>query len=112
MQPAFYPGGKTIRVDGATTAPSGVQAVFDTSGPCQFRLHNAGIVTVYVGFATTAALAVTNTVIPTGSGDNAKYAMPLPAGAIEVISAPRDSFWSAITASSTANVFITPGGGL
>lgn len=108
----FNPTGKTIVVAGATTAPSGVQAPSDVSTTTQFRLHNAGTVTAFIAFGVDASTAQTNAVIPTGTGANSKYSFPLPPGFAEVFSAPNATFWSAITASGTASIYITPGSGL
>src|SRR6266705_6312442 len=110
---AFNPTGKTVAVAGATTAPAGVQ-VLSAGAPAahQYRVHNAGAVTAFVSFDIDATTAQTDAVIPTGSGANSKLAIPLPSGAVEVLTALPDCYWSAITASSTATVYITPGEGL
>lgn len=110
---AFNPTGPTVKVAGATTAPSGVQ-VPSTGGMKaeQYRVYNSGSVTAYIAFGADASSAQSNAVIPTGSGSNAKNSYPLAAGATEVFSALTDCYWSAITSSSTADVFVTPGLGL
>lgn len=112
---AFTPGGKTIKVAGTDAAPAGIQAVKDGKSkiPVQFRIHNAGPNTAFYAFGEDATTAQSNAVIPTGAGANAKPSYPLPSGAIEVISAPVDSYWSAICAATeTAAIYITPGRGL
>lgn len=104
------PRGKTILVVAATTAPTGVLAPESgTVGGYQFRLHNAGTVTAYLAYGATAGEAQTNAVIPTGTP---QYGIPLPAGIVEVLSFPVGCYFSAITASGTANIFITPGAGV
>lgn len=110
---AFNPIGKTVVVAGATTAPSGVQ-VLSLGAPAaeQYRIYNSGAVLAHVAFGVDASTAQTNAVIPTGSGSNSKSSFPIPAGAIEVVSALPNCYWSAITPSSTADVFVTPGSGL
>lgn len=111
----FQPIGNTILVAGATTAPTGVTTVTTgvaAEGCIQFRVHNAGAVTAHYAFGADGATAKANAVVPTGDGSNAKASYPLPAGAVELITAPRDTYWSALTASSTASVFITPGVGV
>lgn len=103
----FNPTGKTVLVAGDTTAPAGVRALSIGAPPAeQYRLQNNGTVTVFVAFGDTANAAQINAVIPTGTSRNS---FPLPAGAIEIISGPTDCYWSGITASSTASVFVTPG---
>lgn len=112
----FQPSGKTVAFTANTTAPTGVQASPTvTARPwktSQYRIHNATSVTVFLAFGATAALATANAVIPTGTGANSKDAYPLIAGGIEVFSAPQDTFWSGITASSSGAVYVTPGEGL
>ena len=104
------PTGKTVLVVAATSAPLGVAVPeAGTNAGFQFRLHNAGTVTAFLAFGASAAEAQSNAVIPTGTSQNA---FPLPAGIVEVLSFPVGCFVSAITASSTANIFITPGKGV
>ena len=109
----FEPTGPTIKVAGDTTSPSGITTTSrGGSINMQYRIHNNGLVTAYYAFGVDAGTAQTNAAIPTGSGANAKDSYPIGAGALEVLTAPRGTFWSAITASSTADVFVTPGGGI
>jgi hypothetical protein len=108
---AFSPTGKTFVVAGATTAPSGIQPTEDgTMGGYQFRLYNAGTVTAYLAFGTTAGAAQSAAVIPlAGSPQNV---ITLPAGIVEVLSFPIGSYFSAITSSGTADVHIMIGKGV
>lgn len=109
----FNPTGPTVLVAGATSAPSGVQVPSVGAGPAQqYRIHNGGAVTAFVAFGISAAAAQADAVIPTGSGANSKNAIPVPAGAIEILSLSPNCFVSAITGSSTASVYVTPGEGL
>lgn len=105
--------GPTVKVAGASTAPSGVQ-VLSVGAPKaeQYRIHNAGTVTAFIAYGISAGTAQSNAVIPTGSGASSKSSFPLPAGWVEVITAPLDCYWSAITAAGTADIYITPGMGL
>lgn len=110
---AFSPTGKTILVDGATSAPSGIQAPEEgTGGGFQYRIFNAGTVTAFLAVGTTAGEAQTNAVIPTGGGSNSKSVVALPAGITEVLSFPMNSYFSAITATDSASIYIVPGKGL
>jgi len=107
---AFSPTGKTILVAAATTAPTGVAAPESgTKDGFQFRIHNAGTVTAYLSFGATAQAAQDNAVIPTATS---QFSIPIPANIVEVLSFPVGSYFSAITASGTASVFITPGKGV
>lgn len=108
---AFNPTGPTVDISGATVAPSGLQVKSVGAGPAeQYRVFNSGSVTVHVAFGVDAATAQTNAAIPTAGVP--KNSIPIPALGVEVISALEDCFWSAITGSSTAEVYITPGKGL
>jgi hypothetical protein len=107
----FSPRGKTVIVAAATTAPTGIQVgEIGTVGGYQFRIHNAGTVTAYIAFGASAADAQTNAVIPTAG--TPQYGIPLPAGIVEVLSFPIGSYLSAITASGTADIFVTQGAGV
>lgn len=101
MKP-FTPGAVTAKVTAATTSAEG--KVADGVGIKQLRLHNAGTVTAFLAFGKD------NTVDATLAA-----AMPLPSGAVEVISFQPDgnAIWlSAITASGTADIYVTPGQGI
>lgn len=111
QEKAFSPTGKTVLVAGATSAPLGVQCLEEgTNGGYQFRLYNAGPSTAFLAVGTTAAEAQTNAMVPTAGND--KNVVALPSGVVEVLSFPLRSYFSAITASSTASVYIVVGKGL
>ena len=108
---SWAPVGKTLLVAADTTAPVGTQAI---TSPCaggfQYRVCNNGTVTVFYAWSkTSGAAAAALAVIPTATSQDS---YPLPPGAVEVVTAPADAYFSAITASGTASVFITPGRGL
>lgn len=109
---AWNPCGKTINIDAAAAAPVGLVSVQLANDAVQYRVMNDGLVTAFVAFGSTGAIAQTNAAIPTDASAAAYFSIPVPAGAIEVITAPPNSFWSAITASSTAAIYITPGRGV
>lgn len=113
MRP-FEPLGNTILVAADATAPSGAATVTTARSAApmiQFRIFNShATVLAHVAFAETAALALAAAVVPTGSASNAKAAYGVPPMGVEIITAPRDSFWSGISASAVS-VFITPGVG-
>lgn len=115
---AFNPTGNTVNVDAATVAPTGL-LVGTAHNPTrvsgesnQYLIHNAGSVTAFLAFGVDAATATAAAVIPTGASSNAKASYPAPPGSLFVLTAPPGSYWSAITASSTAEIYITPGKGV
>jgi len=103
---AFVPLGNTAAITAATSAPTGVQI----TGALQYRVINNGTITAYLGIGKTAAQAQTAAAIPV-SGTPAS-GLPLVPGAVEIISANDGAFFSAITASSTTTIFVTPGDGV
>ena len=105
---AFTPTGNTVVFTAATTAPTAVQAASTTLGGNQYRILNAGSVTVFMGVGTTSSDASNNAVVITSS----QKAIPLLAGTDEVISFSPNSYFTGITSSSTAVVYITPGDGM
>ena len=112
----FLKVGTTSKVAADTTAPSGVQCAGDTKqvGTMdlrQYRVQNNSTETVFYAYGANATVAQTNAVIPTNAtvGGNS---MPLSAGAIEVISAPIGQYWSAITVTAAAALYVTPGKGV
>ena len=110
---AFSPMGPSVVVTAAAPAPTGLQvdpANLKDLESCQFRIMNNGTATIWYAFGIDAATANANAVIPTGGSNKDSYA--LPAGGIEVITAPRRSFFSAVIAAGTAAVYFTPGAGL
>ena len=109
---AFTITGKTVKIVGATTAPSAVQVPSTTLGGNQYRVINDGSVTAFLSFAMAAATADSNCVIPSGSGSNSKTVLPLLAGTDEIISFPPNAYFTGITSSGTAAIYITPGDGV
>jgi len=109
----FLAQGKTILVSAANPAPADAQAANYQSAALdvgiQARLHNAGPNLAFVAFALTqgAAKAAADAAI---SGFPASV-IALPVGAIEVLTAGQNAWWSA-SSTGTASVYITPGDGL
>lgn len=107
---AFEVQGNTVTFTGATSAPTAVQCVSnnDTRAP-QYLITNVGTVTVFVAFSkVSAAAASLLAVVPTGTPS---FIIPvLPASKI-VFSGPPDAFFTGITSSGTAIVYVTPGYG-
>ena len=107
---AFTPLGNTVLITAATSAPTPVQVASNTLGGNQYRVINNGSVTAFLGFGTDANAATANAVAPTTG--NTTFSIPLLAGTDEVLSFLPNMYATAVTLSSTASVYITPGDGL
>jgi len=103
----FTPSGNTVVFAAATTAPTPVQVPSSTLGGNQYRILNSGTVLVYLGIGSTSTNATSNaTVISTTGG-----AIPLLPGTDEILTFTPNAYFTGITGSSSANVYITPGDG-
>lgn len=105
---SFTKTGNTVAFIAATSAPTPVQASSTTLGGNQYRVLNAGTVTVFLGFGDTAANATTNAAVVTASGAS----IPLLAGTDEILTFMPNAYFTGITSSGTASIYITPGDGL
>lgn len=105
---AFTKTGNTIAFTAATTAPAPVQCASTTVGGNQYRIINNGTVTVFLGYGTTASEASNNAVQVTSS----QTAFPLLPSTDEILTFVPNAYFTAVTASGTAVVYITPGDGL
>jgi hypothetical protein len=103
----FTPSGNTVTFTAATSAPSAVQAVSNTLGGNQYRLINAGSVTVFLGVGNSSSNASNNAVVVTST----QPAIPLLAGTDEIITFLPNAWFTGITGSGTASIYITPGDG-
>ncbi len=107
--------GATALIAANAVAPSGVQVVGDTGTSTlewkQYRIYNGSNQTAYVSTGLNAACAASSAVIPINATVGGSF--PIPAGAIEVISAKSGLYWSAIVATNTnaAALFISVGKG-
>jgi hypothetical protein len=90
-----------------TTAPTPVQAVSSTLGGNQYRIINAGTATVFLGYGTDAVSANSNAAIITTTGTS----IPLLPGTDEILSFVPNAYFTGITASSNATIYVTPGDG-
>lgn len=110
---AFSPLGNTVVISSAATAPTGLQVSVSISEAPeysrQYRVINAGGVTVHLGVGSTAA-AAQSAAVAAAAGTPAA-GVPLLPGATEVITFPQNSYFSGYSASN-ATVYITPGRGL
>ncbi len=105
---AFTQFGNTITFLAATTAPAPVQAVANTLGGNQYRIINSGNVVVFLGYGSTAAQATTNAVTVTSS----QPALPLLPGTDEILTFVPNAYFTGVTSSGTANIYITNGDGM
>lgn len=105
---AFTKMGNTVAFTAATTAPTPVQASSTTVGGNQYRIINAGTVTVFLGYGATAADATNNAPVVTTSGP----AFPLLPGTDEILTFVPNAYFTGTTASGTAVIYVTPGDGM
>ena len=110
---AFTAMGKTVKLTAATTAPSPVQVPSVTVGGNQYRVINLSSNTAcWLAYSQTSADAATNCVIPTGAGANSTTVLTLLPQTDEILSFVPNAYFTAITSSGTADLYITPGDGL
>ena len=97
---AFRPyAAATVNIDVSASS----QRVLIGSAPDAVRIHNGGTATGWVNFGDGTVTAATATGIP------------IPAGAIEVVSVPSGGaplYVAAIAAGSTGKIYFTPGSGI
>jgi hypothetical protein len=105
---AFLPTGNTVVFLAATTPPTPVQAISNGLGTSQYRFINSGSVTVFIGVSTTSAGATANAVVISTTAPS----VPLLPGTDEIISFAPNAYFTGITSSATASVYVTPGDGL
>jgi hypothetical protein len=113
MDNAFKPLGNTVAITAASTAPTGVQAGASSTAKAvfagQYRIVNAGSVTVHLGIGVSAAAAAAAAVAATSGSPAA--GIPLVPGAVEIFSFDVDTYFSGL-ASTNTTIYITPGDGL
>ena len=105
---AFTKLGNTVAFTANVAAPTPVQAVSTTLGGNQYRIINAGSVTVILGYGATSADASNNAAVVTTTGPS----LPLLPGTDEILTFVPNAYFTGITASGTAQVYITPGDGM
>jgi hypothetical protein len=105
---AFTKMGNTVTFTAATTAPSAVQAVSSTLGGNQYRLINSGSVVVFLGYGVSSSDAANNAVVVSSS----QAAIPLLPGTDEILTFVPNAYFTGITGSGTAAVYVTPGDGM
>lgn len=105
---AFTKTGNTVVFTAASSAPTAVQCSSSTLGGNQYRIINAGTVTVFLGYGTSASDASNNAVVVSSS----EASFPLLAGTDEILTFVPNSYFTGVTSSGTATVYVTPGDGL
>jgi hypothetical protein len=105
---AFTKLGNTVAFTANTAAPTPVQAVSTTLGGNQYRIINAGTVTVFLGYGSSATDASNNAAVVTTTGPS----LPLLPGTDEILTFVPNAYFTGVTSSGTAQVYITAGDGL
>ena len=105
---AFVPQGNTITFLAATVAPSAVQAVGTGLSAQRYRVINAGVNLVFLGFGTTASEATAAAAVVTTTGK----AIPLLPGTDEVLTFLPNAWFTGVTSTGNAQIYITPGVGV
>ena len=105
---AFTRTGNTVAFTANVAAPTTIQCSSTTLGGNQYRIINSGTVTVFLGYGTTSSEAANNAVVVSSTGP----AYPLLAGTDEILSFVPNAYFTGVTSSGTATVYITPGDGL
>jgi hypothetical protein len=105
---AFTKTGNTVTFTAATSAPTPVQCPSTTLGGNQYRIINSGTVTVFLGYGVSASDATNNATVISTTG----AAFPLLAGTDEILTFVPNAYFTGITSTGTAAIYITPGDGL
>ena len=105
---AFTKTGNTITFAADVTAPTPVQCLSTTLGGNQYRIINNGTVTVFLGYGSSAANATNSAVLVTSS----QSSFPLLPSTDEILTFVPNAYFTGITASGAATIYITPGDGL
>lgn len=106
---AFTKSGNTVTFVAGAAAPTAVQAVSTTLGGNQYRIINSSSnATVFLGYGVTATEANAAAVVVTSS----QASFPLLPGTDEILSFVPNAYFTGITSSGNATVYVTPGDGL
>lgn len=103
----FTTTGNTVTFLANTSAPSAVQAISTTLGGNQYRVVNAGTVVAFLGFGQSQSAAQNNAVVVSTTA----ISLPMLPGTDEIITFTPNAWFTAITSSGTAQIYITPGDG-
>lgn len=109
----FTPTGKTVAITANITAPAATRVVAAGNvNSVTYRVANPEAnETVWYTMDSDANCAA-NCVIPTGGGSSSKFALPLPSGGVEIVRGPQGAYFTGVTRTLAANLFVTPGDGM
>lgn len=105
---AFTKMGNTVTFTANTSAPTPIQASSSTLGSGQYRIINAGTTLVFLGYGQTASDATNNATQVSSSGP----AFPLLPNTDEILTFLPNAYFTGITTSGSAVIYITPGDGV
>jgi hypothetical protein len=105
---AFTKTGNTVTFLAATSAPTPAQCLSTTLGGNQYRIINSGTGIVFLGYGITAADATAAASNVTSS----QSSFPLLPSTDEILTFVPNAYFTGITTSGTARVYITPGDGV
>ena len=103
----FTPSGNTVTFAAATSAPTPVQAISSTLGGNQYRIINSGTVLAFLAVGTTSTNATLNAVVVNTTAPS----IPLLPGTDEIITFAPNAWFTGITSSGSASIYVTPGDG-
>lgn len=99
--------GDTMPVVAAVTCPTPVQVSSIAPAPVQYVVSNLGTVPAFIAYGATSAAATANCAIPSGTtGYLVQIVLPL---SQVTITASPNYYFTAITSSSTADLYVSPG---
>ena len=103
----FTPMGNTVTFTAAASPPTPVQALSSIIGATQYRVHNQGNSVIYLGFGSSASAATTmaNTSV-VGS------TITMVPSSVEVFTLNANQYFTGITDTGTAKVYIMAGDGM
>lgn len=112
---AFAPQQNTFTFTASTTAPPGVQVgnvgiAIGVSNTQHLVTNISPSIVAFVSWSTvSSADAQAKAVIPTGTS---QFCWPLLPSSTQTFTAPPGAWWSGITSSGSAAIYVTPGDGL
>jgi hypothetical protein len=105
---AFTQMGNTVAFTANVSAPTAVQAISSTLGGNQYRIINNGTATVFLGYGTTASQAANNAAVVSTTGPS----IPILPGTDEILTFVPNAYFTGITSTGNATIYVTPGDGL
>lgn len=107
---AFSLSGKSGTFTAASTAPTPVQIQPDDANAQgqQYILTNIGNVPAFIGWGSAAAIATLNATVPTATQTRCYCLLPMSQVAI---TGPITAYFTGITSSGTAIIYVSPGYG-